>query len=85
MIWERSADDTGTVTGCYRPASSPLSLSDSVTAVDMAPTLYKGRYLLAAGLDNGRISLHTWNKDNKEQPWETVCSLDQRLDIFISS
>ncbi|KAL8579062.1 hypothetical protein ACOMHN_036001 [Nucella lapillus] len=55
---------------------SCVEMPDSVTTIDIAPTLLdSGRYLLAAGLDRGDVTLHAWSKlppSGDEPSWTNV-------------
>ena len=49
------------------------------SAFDSHPLLSFCRHLLAAGLDNGRISLYTWKPTvDKSSGFRLVAELDQR-------
>ncbi|XP_076864846.1 elongator complex protein 2 [Brachyhypopomus gauderio] len=64
IIWggcDGGVEDKG---GPYRPRSSILDVGDSATAVTFCPLLLSDRcYLLAVGLESGRILLYKWRPD----------------------
>ncbi|XP_061179769.1 elongator complex protein 2-like [Saccostrea echinata] len=71
---------------CEDPSSAlqpvdSVTLSDSVTAIDVSRnSLPDKRHLVAAGLDNGRISLYTWGQtSNTSDKWQLVTELDQGI------
>ncbi|XP_074658780.1 elongator complex protein 2-like [Tubulanus polymorphus] len=63
--------------GFVTPQTPALELKDSVTAVHCAPVMVKNSYLLACGLDNGQISIVTYNPsaEQPQQQWTIVAEL----------
>ncbi|XP_025093831.1 elongator complex protein 2-like isoform X2 [Pomacea canaliculata] len=58
-----------------KPADS-IEMNDSVTAIDVAKVMLCGdRYLIATGLDQGTISLHTWTDSSS---WTFILALETR-------
>jgi len=70
IIWEPDQN------GSYRISGQPLECEDSVTAVAFCSTLIStGVFLLAIGLDNGKICLNSWDSSNFT--WTLLASLNQ--------
>ncbi|XP_072041091.1 elongator complex protein 2-like [Amphiura filiformis] len=81
IIWGQSSDGEGersTSLGGYGPASSPLTTSDAVTAVDFAPIISSDNsYMLAVGLESGLIAIYKWRKDTQDV-WTQCVTFDSR-------
>ncbi|KAL4222137.1 Elongator subunit elp2 [Mactra antiquata] len=74
VIW-RSPNETTTDIDII----DKLDITDSVTAVDIAPiVLHDESYLLAVGLDNGQILLYSWLA-TRESPWKQHCVLKNNI------
>ncbi|XP_022307408.1 elongator complex protein 2-like isoform X1 [Crassostrea virginica] len=77
IVWQNPGlcDD---LASALQPVDS-VTLPDSVTAIDVSNHLLPdNRHLLAAGLDNGRISLYTWKPTvDKSSGFQLVAELDQ--------
>nr|XP_011412948.2 elongator complex protein 2 [Crassostrea gigas] len=76
IVWQNPGLCEG---GDCQPVDS-VTLPDSVTAIDVSSYLLTdNRHLLAAGLDNGRITLYTWKHTaDKSSGWVLLAELDQR-------
>ncbi|XP_057878607.1 elongator complex protein 2 isoform X1 [Melospiza georgiana] len=63
-----------------KPCSTVLDAGDSVTAVGISRVLTPdGRYIVAVGLENGKIILYTWKQSGKEPAlvdWTTGVEID---------
>ncbi|XP_059712074.1 elongator complex protein 2 isoform X1 [Haemorhous mexicanus] len=63
-----------------KPCSTVLDAGDSVTAVGISRVLTPdGRYIVAVGLENGKIILYTWKQSGKEPTladWTTGVEID---------
>ncbi|NWR14117.1 ELP2 protein, partial [Emberiza fucata] len=63
-----------------KPCSTVLDAGDSVTAVGISRVLTPdGRYIVAVGLENGKIILYTWKQSGKEPAladWTTCVEID---------
>ncbi|ORX62251.1 WD40 repeat-like protein [Hesseltinella vesiculosa] len=75
-IWQQPAqqDLTSPEWACV----ATLKCTEAVTALDFAPALKDGRYLLAVGLENGQLQLWAGPSESADA-WEMVCSVDPRL------
>lgn len=75
IVWE--SDPTQSTTS-YRMSGQPLECNDSVTAVAFCPTLLTpaGVYVLALGLDSGRVNIYSWSSTDSQ--WSVIAALDQR-------
>ena len=73
IVWAPSADDNYSICG------RPLTADDSVTAVAFCPT-ETSPYVVAIGLDDGRISLFRWSPDQQPEDaqWQLIAALNQR-------
>ncbi|XP_035827698.1 elongator complex protein 2 [Aplysia californica] len=81
MAWSVASVTSSSCSGPPAPVMSQ-TLPDSVTAIAAAPVPVQGkRYLLAAGLDTGHVSLHLWSDpdvcDKNCDLWSTVKTLSQ--------
>ncbi|XP_066435314.1 elongator complex protein 2 [Eleutherodactylus coqui] len=74
-------DLTGEKSGAsIRPCSTPLDAEDSVTAVCVNQAIAsQGRYIIALGLDCGKINLYTWQYNITSNSWIKAYELDQSL------
>uniref|UniRef100_A0A803WC12 Elongator complex protein 2 n=1 Tax=Ficedula albicollis TaxID=59894 RepID=A0A803WC12_FICAL len=63
-----------------KPCSTVLDAGDSVTAVGISRVLTPdGRYIVAVGLENGKIIFYTWKQSGKEPAltdWTTSVEID---------
>ncbi|XP_009873352.1 PREDICTED: elongator complex protein 2, partial [Apaloderma vittatum] len=63
-----------------KPCSTVLDAGDSVTAVSVSRVLAPdGRYIVAVGLESGKIILYTWKQSGQEPAvadWTTCVELD---------
>lgn len=70
IIWgqcDLSVITEGNVLDSIKPCSTVLDAGDSVTAVGISRVLTPdGRYIVAVGLENGKIILYTWKQSGKE-------------------
>ncbi|KAG8442531.1 hypothetical protein GDO86_011361 [Hymenochirus boettgeri] len=64
----------------FRPCSSLLDAGDSVTAVSVSRVLaLDGSYIVAVGLDCGKILLYKWKHSKPLDDWSKCLDMDQRL------
>ena len=62
----------------YVMCGPPLECQDSVTAVTFAnKVLENGSFIVAVGLDNGKVCLYYWNPKLEENQWKLIFSLNQ--------
>ncbi|RMC15730.1 hypothetical protein DUI87_07933 [Hirundo rustica rustica] len=83
IIWgqcDLSVITEGNELDSIKPCSTVLDAGDSVTAVGISRVLTPdGRYIVAVGLENGKIILHTWKQSGKEPAladWTTSVKID---------
>ncbi|XP_068092811.1 elongator complex protein 2 isoform X2 [Hyperolius riggenbachi] len=63
-----------------KPCSTLLDAEDSVTAVSVNRALASlGSYIIAIGLDCGKILLYRWQSNVKENDWMKIYDMDQSL------
>ncbi|XP_009585892.1 PREDICTED: elongator complex protein 2-like, partial [Fulmarus glacialis] len=62
-----SVTTEGNMLDAVKPCSTVLDAGDSVTAVSISRVLTPdGRYIVAVGLENGKIILYTWKQSGQE-------------------
>uniref|UniRef100_A0A8B9T7R2 Elongator complex protein 2 n=1 Tax=Anas platyrhynchos TaxID=8839 RepID=A0A8B9T7R2_ANAPL len=70
IIWgqcDLSMPAEGNIPDSIKPCSTVLDAMDSVTAVSISHVLTPdGRYIVAVGLENGKIILYTWKQSGQE-------------------
>uniref|UniRef100_A0A8C9F4V5 Elongator complex protein 2 n=1 Tax=Pavo cristatus TaxID=9049 RepID=A0A8C9F4V5_PAVCR len=70
IIWgqcDLSATTEGSVLDSVKPCSTVLDAGESVTAVSISRVLTPdGRYIVAIGLENGKINFYTWKQSGQE-------------------
>ncbi|NWX04751.1 ELP2 protein, partial [Caloenas nicobarica] len=70
IIWgqcDLSVTSEGNVLDSIKPCSTVLDAGDSVTAVSISHVLTAdGRYIVAVGLESGKIILYTWKQSGQE-------------------
>uniref|UniRef100_A0A8B9U4D2 Elongator complex protein 2 n=1 Tax=Anas zonorhyncha TaxID=75864 RepID=A0A8B9U4D2_9AVES len=70
IIWgqcDLSMPAEGNIPDLIKPCSTVLDAMDSVTAVSISHVLTPdGRYIVAVGLENGKIILYTWKQSGQE-------------------
>ncbi|KAJ7420664.1 hypothetical protein WISP_47025 [Willisornis vidua] len=70
IIWgqcDLSVTTEGNMLDSIKPCSTVLDAKDSVTAVSISRVLTPdGRYIVAVGLENGKIILYTWKQSGQE-------------------
>uniref|UniRef100_A0A8B9MED8 Elongator complex protein 2 n=1 Tax=Accipiter nisus TaxID=211598 RepID=A0A8B9MED8_9AVES len=70
IIWGQcnlSVTTEGNMLDSIKPCSTVLDAGDSVTAVSISHVLTPdGRYIVAVGLENGKIILYTWKQSGQE-------------------
>uniref|UniRef100_A0A8C0UYS4 Elongator complex protein 2 n=1 Tax=Cyanistes caeruleus TaxID=156563 RepID=A0A8C0UYS4_CYACU len=83
IIWgqcDLSVISEGNELDSIKPCSTVLDAGDSVTAVGISRVLTPdGRYIVAVGLENGKIILYTWKQSGKEPTladWTTTVEID---------
>ncbi|KAI1243209.1 hypothetical protein IHE44_0000797 [Lamprotornis superbus] len=83
IIWgqcDLSVITEGNELDSIKPCSTVLDAGDSVTAVGISRVLTPdGRYIVAVGLENGKIILYTWKQSGKEPAladWTTSVEID---------
>ncbi|XP_074003067.1 elongator complex protein 2 isoform X5 [Numenius arquata] len=83
IIWgqcDLSVTTEGNMLGSIKPCSIVLDAGDSVTAVSISRQLTPdGRYIVAVGLENGKIILYTWKQSGQEPApadWTTCVEMD---------
>ncbi|PKU48843.1 hypothetical protein llap_814 [Limosa lapponica baueri] len=83
IIWgqcDLSVTTEGNTLGSIKPCSTVLDAGDSVTAVSISRALTPdGRYIVAVGLENGKIILYTWKQSGQEPApadWTTCVEMD---------
>ncbi|CAH7096630.1 elongator complex protein 2 [Phodopus roborovskii] len=87
VVWGECNSNNDLMERSIGPCSSILDLGSSVTAVSVCPVLDPAqRYVVAVGLENGKICLYSWQKTNQEvNDWtrciETTSSQSHALGI----
>uniref|UniRef100_A0A663LMV6 Elongator complex protein 2 n=1 Tax=Athene cunicularia TaxID=194338 RepID=A0A663LMV6_ATHCN len=83
IIWgqcDLSVTTEGNMLDSIKPCSTILDAGDSVTAVGISRVLTPhGRYIVAVGLENGKIILYTWKQSGQEPTltdWTTCVEMD---------
>uniref|UniRef100_A0A8C8BB05 Elongator complex protein 2 n=1 Tax=Otus sunia TaxID=257818 RepID=A0A8C8BB05_9STRI len=83
IIWgqcDLSVTTEGNMLDSIKPCSTVLDAGDSVTAVGISRVLTPhGRYIVAVGLENGKIILYTWKQSGQEPAladWTTCAEMD---------
>ncbi|XP_061304981.1 elongator complex protein 2 isoform X1 [Pezoporus flaviventris] len=83
IIWgncDLSVNTEGNMLDSIRPCSAVLDAGDSVTAVSISHVLTPdGRYIIAVGLENGKITLYTWKQSGQEPAladWTTCVEMN---------
>uniref|UniRef100_A0A672TUY0 Elongator complex protein 2 n=1 Tax=Strigops habroptila TaxID=2489341 RepID=A0A672TUY0_STRHB len=83
IIWghcDLSVNTEGNMLDSIKPCSTVLDAGDSVTAVSSSHVLTPdGRYIVAVGLENGKITLYTWKQSGQEPAlagWTTCVEMD---------
>ncbi|XP_010706938.1 elongator complex protein 2-like [Meleagris gallopavo] len=83
IIWgqcDLSVTTEGSVLDSIKPRSAVLDAGDSVTAVSVSRVLTPdGRYIVAIGLENGKINFYTWKQSGQEQSvadWTKCVEMD---------
>uniref|UniRef100_A0A8D0EW84 Elongator complex protein 2 n=1 Tax=Strix occidentalis caurina TaxID=311401 RepID=A0A8D0EW84_STROC len=83
IIWgqcDLSVTTEGNMLDSIKPCSTVLDAGDSVTAVGISHVLTPhGRYIVAVGLENGKIILYTWKQSGQEPAladWTTCVEMD---------
>uniref|UniRef100_A0A8B9FIF7 Elongator complex protein 2 n=1 Tax=Amazona collaria TaxID=241587 RepID=A0A8B9FIF7_9PSIT len=83
IIWgscDLSVNTEGNMLDSIKPCSAVLDAGDSVTAVSMSHVLTPdGRYIVAVGLENGKITLYTWKQSGQEPAladWTTCVEMN---------
>ncbi|MEE6465443.1 hypothetical protein FKM82_006558 [Ascaphus truei] len=84
IIWgecDSSGTGEGNKPGSIKPCSTVLDAGDSVTAVSVSRVLaHDGSYIIAVGLECGKINLYTWRVQNgSESDWRKCFETDQSL------
>ncbi|KAF4790054.1 hypothetical protein TURU_143738 [Turdus rufiventris] len=86
IIWgqcDLSVITEGNELDSIKPCSTVLDAGDSVTAVGISRVLtLDGRYIVAVGLENGKIILYTWKQSGKEPAladWTTSAEIDNSV------
>ncbi|KAM4026605.1 elongator complex protein 2 [Anomaloglossus baeobatrachus] len=63
-----------------KPYSTPLDTEDSVTAVSVNQmNASQGRYIIAVGLDCGKINLYKWQSEVTPNDWMKAYEIEQSL------
>ncbi|GAA5816810.1 hypothetical protein MFLAVUS_010344 [Mucor flavus] len=73
-IWAQPDENT-----CNWACVATIKCSEAVTAIDFAPIAVNGKYVIAAGLENGRIQLLSSVDMQQLDQWGLWHSLDERL------
>lgn len=74
VVWGECNSNYNPMEHSIGPCSSVLDLGSSVTAVSVCPVLSPTRrYLIAVGLESGKICIYSWNKTNQEINDWTCC------------
>ncbi|KAM4685227.1 elongator complex protein 2 isoform 5-T6 [Amazona ochrocephala] len=83
IIWgncDLSVNTEGNMLDSIKPCSAVLDAGDSVTAVSISHVLTPdGRYIIAVGLENGKITLYTWKQSGQEPAladWTTCVEMN---------
>ncbi|OXB80227.1 UNVERIFIED_CONTAM: hypothetical protein H355_011587 [Colinus virginianus] len=83
IIWgqcDLPATTEGSVLDSIKPRSTVLDAGDSVTAVSISRVLTPdGRYVVAVGLENGKINFYTWKQSGQEptvSDWTKCVEMD---------
>ncbi|OXB57010.1 hypothetical protein ASZ78_015596 [Callipepla squamata] len=83
IIWgqcDLPATTEGSVLDSIKPCSTVLDAGDSVTAVSISRLLTPdGRYVVAVGLENGKINFYTWKQSGQEptvSDWTKCVEMD---------
>ncbi|KAM6135431.1 elongator complex protein 2 isoform 2-T2 [Pterocles gutturalis] len=86
IIWGQcnlSVTAEGNMLDSIKPCSTVLDAGDSVTAVSVSHMLTPDRrYIVAVGLENGKIILYTWKQSGQEPErtdWTTCVEMDNSL------
>nr|BAE39766.1 unnamed protein product [Mus musculus] len=74
VVWGECKSSHNPMEHPIRPCSSILDVGSSVTAVSVCPVLNPAqRYIVAIGLESGKICIYSWNKTNQEINDWTSC------------
>lgn len=74
VVWGECKSSHNPMEHPIRPCSSILDVGSSVTAVSVCPVLNPAqRYIVAIGLESGKICIYSWNKTNQELNDWTSC------------
>ncbi|KAL6081938.1 hypothetical protein STEG23_002192, partial [Scotinomys teguina] len=74
VVWGECNSSDDLMAHSIGPCSSVLDVGSSVTAVSVCPVLNQAqRYLIAVGLENGKICLYSWKKTVQEVNDWTQC------------
>lgn len=74
VVWGECNSSHNPMEHPIRPCSSILDVGSSVTAVSVCPVLNPAqRYIVAIGLESGKICIYSWNKTNQEINDWTSC------------
>lgn len=74
VVWGECNSNDDLVEHSIGPCSSVLDVGSSVTAVSVCPVLdLVHRYVVAVGLESGKICLYSWKKTNQEVNDWTRC------------
>ncbi|CAI2166210.1 4499_t:CDS:10 [Funneliformis geosporum] len=72
-IWKQIKEQEQTLWKCI----SVIKLQESVTAIDFAPILINQRYLLAIGLENGKIIIYQSVDEQQLENWNEFIEVDK--------
>lgn len=74
VVWGECDSSHNPMEHPVRPCSSILDVGSSVTAVSVCPVLSPAqRYIVAIGLESGKICIYSWNKTSQEVNDWTSC------------
>ncbi|ERE82229.1 elongator complex protein 2-like isoform 1 [Cricetulus griseus] len=74
VVWGECNSNDDLVEHTIGPCSSVLDVGSSVTAVSVCPLLSPAqRYVIALGLESGKICLYSWKKTSQEVNDWTLC------------
>lgn len=74
VVWGECNSSYNPMEHPIKPCSSILDVGSSVTAVSVCPVLTPAqRYIVAVGLESGKICIYSWSKTNQEIKDWTSC------------
>lgn len=74
VVWGECNSSYNPMEHPINPCSSILDVGSSVTAVSVCPVLNPAqRYIVAVGLESGKICIYSWSKTNQETKDWTSC------------